>query len=81
MGSPLTVRRHDERYAVDLIALASILENLSALLAWYRGSRGASQRDVQRATGIDHTLISRIEAGNGCSLDNAVKLLRWMALG
>lgn len=58
--------------------IADLLDDLPIALRTVRRSRGLSLREVARQTGISFSTVLRIEAGEGCHLDNVLAILRWL---
>ena len=73
-----------EPSAVEVIAEARgdvlhAIDHLSDTLRTVRALRRVSQREVARVTGVSFATVSRVEAGNDCTLSAARALLGWIA--
>lgn len=58
--------------------LAEVLDVLPILLREARRARGLRMQDVAEQVGVAASTVCRIEAGEGCRLDSAVAVLRWL---
>lgn len=56
-----------------------LAEELGASLAAYRLARNMSQSDVAGLAGLDRTVVVRMEAGRGGTVDSLIRILK--ALG
>lgn len=55
-----------------------VMENLSEAVKVYRARSGMSLRAVASEIGVTWSTIRRIERGQGCQSEVAVKLLGWL---
>jgi transcriptional regulator with XRE-family HTH domain len=60
------------------MGLTITMEELGDELARHRKERGLSLRDVEEATGVSATTLSRIERGSTPDLEIVSKLAKWL---
>lgn len=58
--------------------LADVLDVLPILLREARRARGLRMQDVAAQMRVSTSTICRVENGEGCRLDSAVAVLRWL---
>lgn len=58
--------------------LAEVLEQLPLLVQAERRRRGISQRQVSREVGLSSAFMVLFERGENVTLENALRLLRWL---
>ena len=62
-------------------SISAALETLGARIEAYRVSRNMRQVDLAAAAGVSRATVSRLETGQGGTLDSLIRIMRALDLG